>query len=421
MSRAGFNPGYAAYGLLGLPLAMSALPVYVQIPTYYATQLGVALASIGWILFLARFVDALQDPLIGLLIDRLQHKRAWFWLGAALLIAAFAGLWLPPDMVNKLVWLALMLIVAYVAHSMLNIAYLSWGARISDAASPALLGASAYREAAGLVGVILASVIPGLIFAHMDSGLGLRWYSLGFGVVTMLAVAALLYRAPPWQRMMASTHQGIAAQWQTLFSNRQFTALLAPYFINAISVAVPATLVLFFVNDRLQAPQYGPAFLATYFIAAAVGLPFWVWLAGRNGVVCSWRIGMTLAIVAFCSASMLGAGQVGAFFVICVLSGFALGADLALPPVLLAQVIAADAAPAAYYGFWTLLGKIALAISGLALPVLAQLDYHPGHPAGAGLAWIYAGVPCILKCIALLLLVRIAPVARTGLHANLET
>ena len=33
-----------AYGLLGLPLAMAALPVYVQIPAYYSSNLGVALA-----------------------------------------------------------------------------------------------------------------------------------------------------------------------------------------------------------------------------------------------------------------------------------------------------------------------------------------------------------------------------------------
>jgi len=38
---------FAAYGALGLPLAMCALPVYVQIPAYYSTQLGLAVASTG--------------------------------------------------------------------------------------------------------------------------------------------------------------------------------------------------------------------------------------------------------------------------------------------------------------------------------------------------------------------------------------
>jgi Na+/melibiose symporter-like transporter len=401
---------YAAYGLLGLPLAMAALPVYVQIPAYYATQLGVALASIGWVLFLARFVDALQDPLIGYVIDRLPRVQLWFWCGAILLSAAFAGLWLPPDFVNKLAWLALMLIVAYVAHSMLNIAYLSWGARLGVRDSAALLGGSAYREAGGLIGVILASVLPGLIFVSADSVTWLRSYCLAFALIAALAVYVLLNRAPAWPRVASRSQQSMAAQWRIVFSNRAFNALLLPYFINAISVAVPATLVLFFINDRLQAAHYAPAFLATYFLAAAIGLPLWVRLARHIGVSRAWRIGMVMAILAFMYASVLGAGQVGAFFVICIASGLALGADLALPPVLLAHIIERDAAPSAYFGFWTLLGKLALAVSGLALPVLDRLDYHPGQSAGAQLAWIYAGVPCILKCIALLLLLRVAPV-----------
>ena len=87
----------AAYGLLGLPLAMSALPLYVQIPAYYASHLGLALASTGWILFLARLFDTLQDPLLGLLIDKLDKRLALWLLGAGVALAlGFLGLWIPP-------------------------------------------------------------------------------------------------------------------------------------------------------------------------------------------------------------------------------------------------------------------------------------------------------------------------------------
>lgn len=400
---------YAAYGLLGLPLAMAALPVYVQIPAYYSTQLGLALATTGWILFLARLVDAVQDPLLGYLIDRMKGKLTlWFWAAGGLLAAAFAGLWLPPVRGAGLgYWLALMLILAYSAHSMLNIAYLSWGARINNRNSVALLGAAAWREGAGLVGVILASVIPSFIFAAPHQAHQLAWYSLGFALVLVLAIAALLRHAPPWHRQAQGAPLAFKQQWQILVDNREFRALLVPYFINAVSVSVPATLVLFFINDRLQAAGATAGFLSTYFVAAALGLPVWVHLSKRFGVVRCWQAGMLLAIVAFISASVLGPGQSSAFFIICLASGLALGADLALPPVLLAQVIRPDVPPAAYYGFWTLLGKLALALSGLALPLLAQLGYHPGMPAGTELAWVYAGVPCVLKGIAFFLVMRI--------------
>jgi len=413
------NAAFAAYGLLGLPLAMSALPLYVQAPAYYASQLGLALANIGWILFLARLLDTLQDPLMGHWIDRLRDGLHGWLIGAACLLAlAFLGLWLPPVSSAYLApWLALMLMAAYTAHSMLNIAYLSWGARLQPAKhgrDGVLLGAAAWREGAGLVGVIVASVAPSLILNGPRTRVAssMAWYSLGFACVLTLAIFALLRAAPPWQRsplVTAHWRTTAYATWRTLANNRAFRSLLAPYFLNALSVSIPATLVLFFIHDRLQEPAHAGAFLATYFIAAAIGLPIWVALAKRIGVVSSWRLGMLLAMAAFSSAGFLSMNDAAQYFAVCVLAGLALGGDLALPPVLLAQTIGDDLTPASYFGVWTLLGKLALALSGLTLPFLAHFGYRPGQPGGALLGWTYAGIPCAFKLIALLLLMRLNP------------
>ena len=89
---------YLAYGLLGMPLAMAALPVYLQVPAYYTTHLGLAIGSTGWILFLTRLVDTVQDPWLGRVIDGLSGVRLQLWMIAAALLLAlsFCGLWLPP-------------------------------------------------------------------------------------------------------------------------------------------------------------------------------------------------------------------------------------------------------------------------------------------------------------------------------------
>ena len=49
-----------AYGLLGLPLAFAALPLYVVLPHYYASNLGLPLASVGALLLLVRPLQRLQ-------------------------------------------------------------------------------------------------------------------------------------------------------------------------------------------------------------------------------------------------------------------------------------------------------------------------------------------------------------------------
>ncbi|MDH1237535.1 MFS transporter, partial [Stutzerimonas stutzeri] len=153
----------AAYGVLGLPLAMAMLPIYVLVPNFYAADLGLGLALTGSVLFLARLLDTVQDPWLGRLIDR-RSPRGWTRLlasSALLLSLAMAALLAPPalDSLALAVWLGASLALAYTLHSLVNITYLAWGARLSDQLD-VRTRVAAWREGAGLFGVVLASVLP---------------------------------------------------------------------------------------------------------------------------------------------------------------------------------------------------------------------------------------------------------------------
>jgi Na+/melibiose symporter-like transporter len=92
----------------------------------------------------------------------------------------------------------------------------------------------------------------------------------------------------------------------------------------------------------------------------------------------------------------------------------ALGADLALPPALLAGVIGAAGhsgqREGAYFGLWSWMTKLNLALAaGIALPLLDWLGYTPGQASEEGLRALviaYALLPCVLKVCAALLLWR---------------
>jgi Na+/melibiose symporter-like transporter len=64
-----------AYGVLGLPLAFAALPIYVHVPHFYAETGGMELAVLGGILLGARLLDAGIDPWLGWLADRVSRPR----------------------------------------------------------------------------------------------------------------------------------------------------------------------------------------------------------------------------------------------------------------------------------------------------------------------------------------------------------
>ena len=73
--RGGWRNGLR-YGVLGLPLAFVALPLYVVLPNHYASAFGVPLALLGAVLLGARLLDAVVDPLIGRWADALFARSA---------------------------------------------------------------------------------------------------------------------------------------------------------------------------------------------------------------------------------------------------------------------------------------------------------------------------------------------------------
>jgi Na+/melibiose symporter-like transporter len=394
----------AAYGLFAMPLAMAALPLYVQLPKFYGATLGVDLALLGALLLVLRLADGVIDPLLGAWSDRLPSRRVAVAASAPILGAGMIALFmpLPRSEAGLLVWLAVALAIVYAAYSLAMINHNAWGAELS--ADPIeRTRITAVREGLALIGVVIASVAPGYFASAADSAAGLGAFAVAFaGFALVCAVVTLRAPAPP--RPAAASDSALFAGLAAPLADSVFRRLLVVFLVNGIASAIPATLVLFFIADVLDAESRQGVFLALYFIAGATGMPLWVRLSVRLGKARAWMLGMATAVAAFIWAWGLGPGDSPSYALVCILSGLALGADLALPPSLLADVIDRDRRrrPAgAYFGLWTLATKLNLAVAaGIALPLLGLLGYAPGSRAGpalSALAFVYAVVPCALK------------------------
>lgn len=386
---------------------MAALPIYVHVPKLYA-ELGLPLSALGVLLLVLRFADAVVDPLLGRWSDHLTTRFSAIAVATAALLLGMMALLNPSvSPVSLGAWLTGSLILVYFGFSLATIAYGAWGAELPpDSTARTRLTAS--REAAGLLGVLVAAALPTVLAgSSQETGLGLARFSWLFALVLIIALFAL------WRLREAkvSIHQPTALLG--VLKDTRFVALLAVFALNGIASAIPATLLLFFVDDVLRAKEWEPVFLVSYFLAGALAMPLWVMLAARLGKIKAWGIGMALAILAFSWAASFGAGDRIGFLVVCIASGIALGADLALPPALLADAIEQQNAreqTGGYFGIWTFATKANLALAaGLALPVVSAFGYRSGEPASnvAALTLAYTVLPCVLKLAALALLWKI--------------
>ena len=414
--RGGWDQGLS-YGALGLPLAFVALPLYVILPNHYATAFGIPLATLGALLLGARLLDAVVDPFIGRWVDgwfghSIGRVLALTASAAVLLALGFRGLFFPPESTRSdpsmlLLWCAALLALTYLSYSVVTVVHQAWGARLGgDEAQRARI--VSWREGLALLGVLVASVLPSVA--------GLSVAGAVFSVALVVAVWAL-WRAPRPAAALAAARSLQAPRgelWQPL-ATPAFRRLLAVYLVNGVASAVPATLVLFFIRDRLQATAWEPLFLVSYFAAGALSMPLWLRAVARLGLAKAWLVGMALAVATFAWAALLGAGDVLAYTAVCVASGIALGADLTLPGALLAGTIQraghGQRLEGAYFGWWNFATKLNLALAaGIALPLLGQFGYAPGArdaQALQALTVAYCLLPCVLKLLSAALLWRL--------------
>ena len=318
---------------------------------------------------------------------------------------------------NALLWWAgAALVLTYTAYSFLSLAYHAWGAMLGGDAK-FRSSVVAWRESFGLIGVLLATVTPTLAGITAMQVLFVVTLWLGFAAWRMsirpnglLADAAHATLTHP-STAVAPTHTSHDMRLPWKYAD--FRRLLAVYLLNGIASAIPATLVLFFLQDRLEASVVmQSAALGVYFLFAALSMPLWLKAVAHWGLVRVWLFGMLLSIAVFAGAGVLGAGDIAWFLLVCALSGAALGSDLTVPTAMLAGQIQAhepkQQTAGIYFGWWNFAGKLNLALAaGLALPLLGILGYTPGArdaQASLLLTLAYCLLPCLLKAAAATLL-----------------
>ncbi|MEO0830785.1 MAG: MFS transporter, partial [Pseudomonadota bacterium] len=393
------------WSLYGAVLSGAGLPIYIFAPKYFADTYGVSLATLGTILFALRLFDVVQDPVLGWFSERIgPAKRYWTTGGAALLGLSMLGLFAvaPPAAILASVWFALTITGLFTAFSFLTINFYAEGISRAKTLRGGHIRLAGWRETGALAGVCAASVLPSVLGGSDPFAI----FAIGFAVLTLLAA---LLMAPEWDT--GPSRQAESSGVRAILGDKLSRRLLLLAFINAMPAAASSTLFLFFVESRLEAPGWEGPLLVLFFLAAALSAPPWSWLAQVYGTKRILLAAMVLAIVAFGFVLLLEAGDATAFALICIVSGFAVGADLTLMPALFARRLAVVSPQGGQgFGLWAFVQKLTLALSaGILLPILDASGFASGgeNPASALtlLTLLYAGLPCALKLGAIALLV----------------
>jgi Na+/melibiose symporter-like transporter len=334
--------------------------------------------------------------------------------GFLFLSLGFLGVFNPIHTVSKtliLSWFAGSLFLCSTGFSLLNL-YLQTMGGLWHVPSQSRTAVTTWREGAGLLGLLVASITPALLLRFQTPLQAFHWLSLGFFPILLIGGVGFLIW---WKNnnFDSKSHNTLSNFWG-FTQDRWLRLFLSIFAISAMASSIPSVLVLFFIRDYLNLESYTGLFLILYFLTGALSMPVWHKVAVRYGKIFAWKAGMILACLTFIWACFVTQGALLSFGFICALSGMALGADLSLPPAIIADYIASQQKQdyaARYYAAMAFVSKAALAIvTGLVLPLLAFFGYQAGQATTSPLMpFTYAFLPCLIKASSAYLLFKFKP------------
>lgn len=403
---------------------------------FFLVQAGLRPGLAGAVLLIGRVLDALVDPLMGNLSDKIKARYGRrspiiFW-GALPFGATFALLWLIPNLAfgaQGTFWLVVgALIVHACVFTFVQTSYLAMTPELAPEYEARTV-LSGYRVVFATAASLLAAAAPPLLAEQVNTWAGLRAdSSLGWGVMGMLfglvmsaSYLVMVATVAEPKRPAATPLSNFWAETKATLQARGYPALLLLFSVITLGMGTLSAMLPFFLLSRLElSPTLQTGLLALLFIVAAASVPLWTWLSKRLGKKRAFAAGLALLIVGLPLLAVLSPpGAVSAVLVFCTfLVGAGVGSVLLFPWALLPDVIEQDAQnqetrrDGLFYALFTLCQTAAFALAAaLSGGVLELTGYRAGtavQSAGAiaGVQGLVGGVAAGFFLLALVPLAR---------------
>lgn len=342
-------PGRAqtvAFGASGFPAQLMAQTFSAFVVYFYVAHLGVPAEWVAGAMIAHGILNALLNPLVGALSDRIRtpwgRRVPWIGLGIVPLVVAFALVWMPPALsaAGLIVWFLVVVAVYDIAFVVVVLNISALFPEIFRTTDERARG-NVPRQVFAIVGMVLGTAGAPLLYGSI----GWTGMALALGFVCLVMLLWSFSGGMIERRVAASTEAPMSwtAQLKYTFANRAFVPYVLGSLLVQSAIAVILAAIPFYVRYSLRAPESeGSILLAAIFVTAIPAIFLWSRVVQRTSprVAVLWAVGVFgVTVLGYLPVGdVLGAALVG------VAVGIGVGGLLQLLEVVLAQIIDADAA-----------------------------------------------------------------------------
>jgi GPH family glycoside/pentoside/hexuronide:cation symporter len=425
-------------GDLGVAMPMAILTFF---QLYFLTDVaGLRPAYAAWALAASRLWDAINDPLFGLLSDRIRtrwgRRRVLLLFGAVPLGVSYMLVWVVPafDQVMLAVYYAIVFIIFDTAYTTVHVGY--------NALTPELTSdyderssINGYRMVFSIIGTLSAIIFATVLGWSIDDK-QLLYRILGIGLGIIAIIPPFIVFSITEEKPAEELPEALPLKESLIFTlgNQPFRMVMGLYLLSWTTASIIAAVLVYFANYYMRIPDQ-----ANYFVLAAQGsaiafIPVIVKLSEILDKRRAFIIGSVSWMLIMLVISAIRADQVTLAYTLAILAGFGIATAYVVPWSMIPDVIENDQLESgqrregAYYSFAAFFQKLAtgialwgmgqaLAMTGYITPSVGnQLPVQPISAVNA-IRFFAGPIPALLLFLAVLFATRY-PITR---EAHMET
>jgi len=280
-------------------IKVASYPLLTVLPAIYAQNTTLTLAAVGTIIFAMRLVDAVTDPMVGHLSDKINtrwgRRKPWMVVGALLSVPAVYFLYIPPPTAGAL-YLCLWMGLFYVSWTMMEIPFKSWGAEITrDYRERSKV--VTIRSMVGTAGGITFLAIPLLPFFETTEITAEVLEVAAYIVMILLPILIMVtvFLVPQGAPTLIAK-DSLFGFLKDAARSGPFRIYLFATIIGFVGLGMNATLLYVFISFYLGIPEYFPHLVIIETAGSLLFMPVWLWVSNRIGKHKSWALSFVMPI-----------------------------------------------------------------------------------------------------------------------------
>ncbi len=388
----GVKMGFGA-GDLGGNLFFTAMGFW---SLFYLTDVvGIPAAAAGFAILIGKVWDAVTDPLMGFVSDRTRtrfgRRRPYFLFGSIPLFLLMWWFFSAPRFATGaggVLWIVLVLCLLNTAYTVVNIPY--------GALTPELTqdyternSLNGFRFSFAVIGTILgaAVVLPIVGLAGEDTRLGFSYVGFVFGLVMALSILTTFFSVREKDRsFVAPLTERFIETFVRVFKNGTYVRLLIVYACNLTGITFVQAILVYYFKYLYHNEGMTTIAMICLLVTAMLCIPLSVLVAKATGKKRLYQIALGIISLG-CMAIFLFGHILGMHYTLTVMvfAGVGIGFAYVPPFSMLPDVIEVDAVrtakrkEGAYYGMWTFVSKIGVALAPALVGVILGISgFTPG-------------------------------------------